>query len=247
MFESKPNRGRFASTQWSLVLAAGQSSSPDAERALSALCSAYWQPLYFYVRRRGYSVPEAQDLTQSFFTRLLEKDGFRHASQERGKFRSFLLVSLNNFLSNEREREQAQKRGGNLQIISLEEITSIEDRYRSEKALSGQTPEKLFERQWALTLIDRVLARLGKEFEAAGKAKMFDQLKPFLGGNESFPYSRVAADLGMTEGALKVAVHRLRKHFRELLRDEIAQTMDDTGQSKEIDDEIRYLMEVLSR
>jgi RNA polymerase sigma factor (sigma-70 family) len=247
MFESNPDRRRFASTQWSLVLAAGQNSSPEAERALSALCAAYWPPLYFYIRSRGYSVPEAQDLTQSFFARLLEKGYLSHVNQERGKFRSFLLASLNNFLTNEREREQAQKRGGNLRIISLEEIASVEVRYHSDKTLSGQTPEKLFERQWVLTLLDRVFARLAKEFEAVGKAKMFDCLKPFLGGNEGVPYSRVATDLGMTEGALKVAIHRLRKHFRELLRDEIAQTMQDPDRTKEIDDEIRYLMEVLSR
>jgi DNA-directed RNA polymerase specialized sigma24 family protein len=237
------NYGRFVSTQWSLVLAAGKHSTPEAEQALATLCANYWKPLYSYIRRRGYTAPEAQDLTQSFFQHLLEKNSFQYAERERGKFRSFLLASLNHFLSNEWDREQAQKRGGHLQIVSLEEIASLEDRYSPE---SVPTPEKLFERQWALLLLDRVLMRLAGEFEAAGKKGLFEHLKAFLTMSDGrVPYNKAAAELGMTEGALRVSVHRLRRRFGELLRAEVAETIADPSESSQIDEEIGYLLAAL--
>ena len=237
------NSGRFVSTQWSLVLAAGKHATPEAEQALAALCANYWKPIYSYIRRRGYALPEAQDLTQSFFAHLLEKNSLQYAERERGKFRSFLLSSLNNFLSNEWDREQAQKRGGHLQIVSLEEISSIEDRYNPE---SAPTPEKLYERQWALLLLDRVIMRLAGEFEAVGKRDLFEHLKNFLTmADGRVPYKQAAAELGMNEGALRVSVHRLRRRYGELLRAEVAETIADPNEPSQIDEEIGYLLTVL--
>src|SRR5262249_40365910 len=186
--------GCFASTQWSLVLAAGR-STPEAEQALAKLCGAYWPPIYAYLRRRGYPAPEAEDLTQSFFVRLLEKNYLRDARRERGKFRSFLLASLKHFLANEWDREKARKRGGKYQFISLEEINSQESR----RLLDPQTltPEEQFERQWALTALSRVIARLGEEYMDAGKARLFENLKDFLIGADGLPYQHVAVALEM--------------------------------------------------
>jgi RNA polymerase sigma-70 factor (ECF subfamily) len=235
--------GRFASTQWSLVLAAGRRSTPDAEQALAKLCGAYWPPIYAYLRRRGYPAPEAEDLSQSFFVRLLEKNYLRDASPERGKFRSFLLASLKHFLANEWDRERARKRGGQFQFIGLEDIASQE----RERLLDSQTltPEEQFERQWALTALNRVIARLGGEYKDAGKASLFDCLKDFLIGTDGLPYQLVAVALEMSEGAVKTAVHRLRSRFRKLLRAEIAETLPHPDDSAEIDGEIRYLLKTL--
>ncbi|MEW6730768.1 MAG: sigma-70 family RNA polymerase sigma factor [Acidobacteriota bacterium] len=249
--DSDPLRARvarFVSTQWSLVLAAGQRCTPESEQALAALCATYWPPLYSYIRLKGYSVSQAQDLTQSFFTRLLEKNYLQEAKQERGKFRSFLLASLKHFLANEWDREQAQKRGGGMQIISLAEIATAEEKYAFDQTLQTLTPEKLFERRWALTILDRVLTKLAEKFAAAGKKELFEHMKGFLtGSNTQVSYRPMAEQLAMTEGTLKVAVHRLRRQFRELLRDEIAQTVAHPGDSNEIDDEIRYLLAALSQ
>jgi RNA polymerase sigma factor (sigma-70 family) len=236
--------GRFASTQWSLVLAAGQRSTPEAEQALAKLCGAYWPPIYAYLRRRGYLAPEAEDLTQSFFVRLLEKNHLRDASPERGKFRSFLLASLKHFLANEWDRERARKRGGQFQFISLEEINSQEStRLPDPQTL---TPEEQFERQWALTALNRVIGRLGEEYMDAGKARLFENLKDFLIGADGLPYQQVAVALEMSEGAVKTAVHRLRGRFRKMLRAEIAETLPHPDDSSEIDGEIRYLLKTLS-
>lgn len=226
------------------MLAAGRRSTPEAEQALATLLSSYWSPIYAYLRRRGYPPPEAEDLTQSFFVRLLEKNYLRAARRERGKFRSFLLASLKHFLANEWDRAQAQKRGGQLQFISLEEIASQESR----RMLDPQTltPEEQFERQWALTALNRVIARLGDEYKNASKARLFENLKDFLIGADGLPYQQVAVALEMSEGAVKTAVHRLRSRFRKLLRAEIAETLSSPDDQAEIDGEIRYLLKTLS-
>lgn len=224
--------GSFAATRWTVVLTAGQSPSPQAGRALEELCRTYWYPLYAYVRRRGYDSHEAEDLTQDFFARLLAKNYLADVSREKGKFRSFLLASLKHFLANEWDRAQAKKRGGGHTIISLD----AETRYRQEP-MDELSADKLLDRQWAIALLDQVLVRLASE-QVAG----FEHLKVYLtAGTEAVPYTEVAVKLGTTEGAVKVAVHRLRRRYRKLLREEIAHTV---ASPAEIDDEIRHLFAV---
>jgi RNA polymerase sigma-70 factor (ECF subfamily) len=200
------------------------------------LCRVYWYPVYAYTRHRGWSHAEAQDLTQEFFTRLLEKDVLASVDEGRGRFRSFLLAACKNFLSNERDRARAQKRGGGRHLLSLD-FSTAEGRYRSEPAFA-ETPARLFERRWALTLLDQVLDRLRQENEAAGKGRLFASLKVFLTGDGGPSYAEVAAELGSSEGAIKVAIHRLRGRYRDLLREEIAQTVESAEQ---IEDEIQAL------
>jgi RNA polymerase sigma factor (sigma-70 family) len=232
---------RFATTQWSQVLRAGRGTSPASREALARLCEAYWYPLYAYVRREGYDAQEAENLTQEFFARLLEKNYLRLADPSRGRFRSFMLASLRHFLSNERDRERAVKRGGRVTIVSFE-IETAEGRYSLEPR-DPETPERVFERRWALTLLERTLLRLREEFQAVGKQKLFARLEGYLTGDEeTLPYADLAADLGMTEGAIKVTVHRLRRRFGALLREEIGETVADP---EEVDDEIRELFRVL--
>jgi RNA polymerase sigma-70 factor (ECF subfamily) len=232
---------RFATTRWSLVAAAGQPDAPQSREALATLCSTYWYPLYAYVRRRGSGPEEAQDLTQEFFARLLEKEYLRTADREKGKFRSFLLTAFKHFLTKERDRVHAQKRGGGRGPLPLD-FPSCEHRYAREPA-DEATPERIYERRWALTLLDRVLARLRQEFEGAGKGPVFDRLKGALTGEKgSEPYAHIADEVGLTEGAVKVAVHRLRGRYRELLREEIAETVRGP---EEIDDELRHLFVAL--
>ena len=234
--------GHFATTRWSLVLAAGKRDSPQSAAALTALCEAYWYPLYAYVRRRGYDAHEAQDLTQAFFTRLLEKNDLATAERERGKFRSFLLTSLKHFLSNEWDRGHAKKRGGCRTPVSIDFATA-EGRYHREPS-HELTAEKIFDRRWALTLLDQVLARLRDESAQAGKSQMFELLKVFLTGEKAPVSNReLAGELSMTEGALKVAIHRLRRRYRELLRTEIGQTV---AGPEEIEQEIRDLFAAIS-
>jgi RNA polymerase sigma-70 factor (ECF subfamily) len=234
--QSVPGGGRFATTRWSLVLAA-----PQSQEALASLCAAYWYPLYAYVRRRGHAPEEAQDLTQEFFTRLLEKDYLRVVDRAKGRFRSFLLTACQHFLSNERDRARAQKRGGDRLHVPL--IPDAEVRYAREPAHT-LTPEKLFERRWALTLLDQVLIRLREEWQRAGKAPLFEALKTCLTGEKSaVPYAEVAAEQGMTEGAVKVAVHRLRRRYRELLRKAIERTVDEPSQ---VEEELRELFAALT-
>ena len=231
----------FASTRWSLVIAAGRRSSPEAAVALEALCRTYWFPLYAYVRRRVSDRHEAQDLTQEFFARLLELNHFAVADPERGRFRAFLLTALKHFLTNEWEKTRALKRGGGRVPLSLD-FDAGESRLSLEPA-SDQTPERLFERQWTITLLDQVLMRLQTEQEVAGKGRQFETLKQFLtGGREEASYADVAEELGMSAGAVKVAAHRLRQRYRELLRAEVAQTV---AVPEEVDDEIRRLFETL--
>jgi RNA polymerase sigma-70 factor (ECF subfamily) len=232
---------QFATTRWSVVLAAGESGTPGSREALARLCETYWYPLYAFARRWGHTADEAQELTQEFFARLLEKHYLGDVRPERGRFRSFLLASLKHFLLNERDRVLAQKRGGGQPPIPLE-IETAEGRYRLEP-IETTTPETIFERRWALTLLDRVVRRLGDEYADSDRTRLFAALKGFLTGQGDTPkYAEVASALGMTDGAVKVAVHRLRRRFGELLRDEIADTVADPA---DVDDEIRYLFKVL--
>lgn len=231
----------FATTRWSQVLAAGRGHSEDSREALSRLCESYWYPLYSYVRRWGFDADQAQDLTQEFFARLLEKHYLRAADPARGRFRSFLLASLKHFLSNERDRTSAVKRGGRATVLPLE-FENAEGRYSREPP-DTDTPETLYERRWATALLERTLARLKAEFDAAGKGAAFASLEGYLTGEqETPPYADLGARLGMSEGAVKVAVHRLRRRFGALLREEIAETVSDAGH---VDDEIRELFRAL--
>jgi RNA polymerase sigma-70 factor (ECF subfamily) len=237
-----PGAGRqFVTTRWSQVLAAGHAPTRTSREALARLCEVYWYPLYAYVRRWGYDADKAQDLTQEFFARLLEKHYLQAADPARGRFRSFMLASLKHFLSNERDRESAIKRGGRVGLVPLE-FENAEGRYSLEPA-DMETPEKIYERRWALTLLQRTLARLRAEFEAAEKVDLFNRLEGHLTGDqETLPYADLAAILGMSEGAIKVAVHRLRRRFGALLREEISETVAETG---DVDDEIRELFRAL--
>lgn len=233
----------FVSTQWSLVLCAGKQVDRQAELALAALCQRYWFPLYVYVRRRVADVHRAQDLTQDFFARLLEKNVLANASPERGRFRSFLLTSLKNFLANEWDRAAAQKRGGHLHTWSLD-WDSGESRLQVEPA-DTRTPEGEFERQWALSLLEIVVQRLNAEFTASGKTRHFECLKETLTGDRgTIDYHSIAVELQMSEEAVRQAAHRLRMRYRELLRMEVAATVENEG---DVEDEIRRLFEALGR
>jgi RNA polymerase sigma-70 factor (ECF subfamily) len=237
-----PRRGRFETTEWSLVLAAQDPSAPRAEEALADLCQRYWYPVYSYVRGQGHSADDALDLTQGFFARLLEKEYLRQVDRDRGRFRAFLLTACRHFLSNARDHQRAQKRGGRVRTISID-ATAAEDRLRLEPR-HDLTPEKEFERRWALTLIADVLADLRREMDLRGKAHTFDALRPFLvDAPAPDAYAAAARELGSNEGAVRVAVHRLRRQFRERLRDEIARTVD-TNDS--VDDERRVLFDSLA-
>jgi RNA polymerase sigma-70 factor (ECF subfamily) len=218
-----------------MVLAAGHRSSPDARRALSSLCETYWYPLYAYVRRKVGSAEEAGDLTQEFFAHLLEKDAVSAANPKRGRFRSFLLAAFNNFLVNQWKRAGAKKRGGGNPPISLD-VLSAESRYALEP-VDELTPERLYEQQWALTLLEGVLEQLRSEYERGGKRQHFEHLKPFLTA-ESKEASYAARELGMSAGAVRVAAHRMRRRYRELLQQEIAQTV---ASPEDVGDEIRNL------
>jgi RNA polymerase sigma-70 factor (ECF subfamily) len=232
---------RFATTHWSIVLAARDPVQPHSREALSALCLTYWYPLYAFVRRRGHDAEEARDLTQAFFLRLLEKDYLRVVDRARGKFRSFLLAAFEHFLHNEYDRARAQKRGGGRKLLSLD-FTVAEDRYAVEPAHS-KTPDKLFERRWALTLLDCVLARLEQEWKDAGKQEVFERLRPcLLDEPQSLPYATLAEELNISPAAVKMAAHRLRKRYRALLREEIARTVENPEQ---VDDEIAGLFAAL--
>lgn len=234
-------RDYFATTQWSVVLHAGRSDTTRARQALAQLCQTYWYPLYAYVRRRGYRAEDAEDLTQGFFARLLELDSLADVHRAKGKFRSFLLASLNHFLSDEWDRARAQKRGHG-QVISLD-AEAAEQRFVREPA-DPSTPERGFARQWATTLLEAVVKRLQSEYESAGKGALFLALRSSLLGEPSeVPYPRLAAELGLSETALRVTVHRLRQRYRQLLRDEIAQTV---ATPAEVEDEIRHLFQALT-
>jgi RNA polymerase sigma-70 factor (ECF subfamily) len=228
----------FVTTRWSQVLAAGLNSSAESEQALSHLCRTYWYPLYAFIRRSGHSPHDAEDLTQGFFAQVLEKNVFRGVAPGRGKFRSFLLASLRNFMANERDRHHTVKRGGKYTLVSLDD-ESAEDRYRCEP-FHEATPEKLFEQSWSLTVIDAALRHLRDEYAAAGKSEMFEALQDrLIGAEDSQSYADLAAKLRMPEGALRMTVLRLRRHFGYLLRTEIAHTV---GSPAEIEEELRHLI-----
>ncbi len=233
---------RFATTHWSLVLTAQGNDSIPAGRALSKLCETYWYPLYAFVRRNGHSSHDAQDLTQAFFEKLLEKNYLGDVMQEKGKFRSFLLASLKHFLANEWKRSQATKRGGGTVLLSLDD-TEAEARYQLEPA-GEMNAERLFERRWAMTMLDIVMARLREEMKSADKLDLFEELKDRLsGGGDAHSFAESGKRLDLSEGAARVAAHRMKKRYREILRESIGETVADPS---EVDDEIRYLISILS-
>ncbi len=235
--DSRLKASQFATTHWSLVLSAGRDSSVAARRALAALCETYWYPLYAYIRRRGHQPQDAADSAQAFFVELLERESLRVANPARGRFRSFLLAACGHFLANRRRHAAAQKRGGNRAPLSLD-FDAAERRYQFEPS-SDATAEKLFERRWAMTLLDQALARLREQYVATDKEPLFEELKAYLGSGEpQAAYEEVAARLGMTPAAVKVAVHRLRRRCREILRQQIAETVNHPDL---IDEELRDL------
>jgi RNA polymerase sigma-70 factor (ECF subfamily) len=233
----------FHTTRWSIVASAGGQRTTATDAALSTLCQTYWQPLYAFLRRSGRPAAEAQDLVQEFFATLLEKDYLAAADRERGRFRTFLLTLLKRFASHQRERGAALKRGGGQTVLSLD-FDSAEQSCRLEPA-DGWTPEREFERRWALTLLDRVLSHLAAEYRERGRDDLFQRCRVFLTGETAGPsYAEVASSLGMTEGAVKVTIHRLRQRYRELLRNEIKQTV---AAPEDVADELNHLLAALRR
>ncbi len=231
----------FATTHWSVVVAAGERDTPQSSAALEQLCRSYWYPLYAYVRRRGHSPEDAQDLTQEFLFRLLQKNYLAHADPHKGKFRSFLLVALNYFLANEWDRANAVKRGGRITFVSLDD--AAEQRYLEEPA-TDLSPQQVYEQSWAVALLGKALGRLRDESAASGKANRFEHLKVLLTGEKpSVSYAELAVTLGTTEAALKMTVQRLRRRYGELLREEVSHTV---ANPEQIEDELRHLCEVLS-
>lgn len=239
---SPPPHGCFATTHWSVVLSAREKDSPRSTEALETLCRTYWYPLYAYVRRQGRSPDDAQDLTQSFFARLLAKDYLQSAAREKGRFRSFLLVALKRFLANEWDRDRAHKRGGGQIHVPLD--TELAERRYQVEPTAGITADKVYERRWAFTLLDQTMARLRQEFAEAGRQDEFAQFKVFLTAEKgAIGYGEIAAKTGLNEGAVRVAVHRLRRRFRELFCEEIAHTV---ARPEDIDEEVRHLLDALS-
>lgn len=230
-------RPAFVTTHWSVVLSAQDKSSAQSAAALESLCRTYWYPLYAYARRAGHSPTNAEDLTQSFFARLLEKDYLQSAAQQKGKFRTFLLIALKRFLANEWDRQHAQKRGGYVPAISIDQ-QQAESRFAAEPSHNLQ-PDVLYDRQWALTLLDRAMNRLREEYVATGRTRLFEALRNLLVKDESsLPYADVAAQLKLTEPAVKMAVHRMRARYRDILHEEISQTVTS---AVEVEEELRHL------
>jgi RNA polymerase sigma-70 factor (ECF subfamily) len=234
--------GVFATTRWSVVLLAGHEDAPGAAAALAQLCTAYWYPLYAFVRRSGQGPEDARDLTQEFFARLLEKQWLAAADPERGRFRSFLVAALKHFLANEWNRSQRLKRGGGHEFVALDAV-SAEERYALEPA-DLASPERLYDRRWALTLLARAQERLREEMTAAGHGERFAALEPTLAGERTaLPYEELATRFGLTETAVKSMVLRLRRRFREVLHDEVAQTL---GRGHEVEAELEHLFAALA-
>ena len=227
----------FVTTHWSVVLSAREPESAQSAAALETLCRTYWYPLYAFLRRQGRTPQDAQDLTQGFFARLLQKDYLRAAAREKGKFRTFLLVALKRFVANEWDREHAQKRGGFAPVVAIDQEFA-ESRLAADPSPNVQ-PDVLYDRQWAMTLLERTMSRLQEEYTASGRAKLFEYLQTCLGRDESaLPYAEIAARLKLTEAAVKMAVHRLRARYREILRAEIAHTV---SSAEEVEEEVRHL------
>ncbi len=239
--EARAPHGIFATTHWSVVLAAGQQGTSQSAAALERLCQTYWYPLYVYVRRRGYSVEDAQDLTQRFFVTVLQKRGLGMADPERGRFRTFLLKSLEHFLTDDWRRGQRIKRGGGTFQVPLDSVLA-EARYAAE-LIDSTTPERAYETRWAMTLVEQVLQRIRQDYARAGKERLFAALQDFLwGADPTVSYAVLAKSLGLTEVALRAAVYRLREQYRERLRAEVAHTV---GQTNEVDDELHYLIRII--
>lgn len=242
-FDEPETRRLFVTTRWSVVLAAKEKGSPEGAQALETLCRTYWYPLYAFVRGSGYSPPDAQDLTQEFFARLLAKDYLRAVAPEKGRFRTFLRMAMKRFLAKEWGRRCARKRGGGRTHLAFD-TTMAEARFQQERA-DALSPDHIYDRRWALTLLGQAMARLEREYAAAGKTAELRQLKPHLTAERgTIPYAAIAAELQTTEGAARVAVHRLRKRFREVFREVIAETV---SAPEEIDPEVRHVLEVLTQ
>ena len=238
-----PSDAGFATTRWTVVLSAGDPSSPHAATALESLCRAYWYPLYTYVRRRGHSPPDAQDLTQEFFAQLLEHRWIARADHHKGRFRSFLLMAMKRFLAKEWDKVKTLKRGGQVRLVPFQ-LDTAETRYTREPT-DTCTPEQVFEKQWALAMLESVLNRLREDYARDGKGTLFHTLEPCLiGSRDTQPYAALAAELGITEGAVKMAVCRLRQRYRECLKEEIGHTVTSPA---EVDEELRHLFRVLAR
>ncbi len=234
---------RFQTTRWSLIFAAGQTGGPESRQALSSLCESYWYPLYAFVRRQGHSADAARDLTQAYFLTFLEKDYLSDVSPEGGRFRSFLLASLKHFLSKERDKERAVKRGSGRVVLEID-LNDAESRFLAERS-GDDSPELAFERQWAATMLERAMERLRNEFVDAGKEPLFTCLRGHLAGDaKAMTYTEIGERLKMSNGAIKVAVHRGRRRFGELLRTEIAETV---AHPDDIDEEVRHLLGILRR
>ena len=231
----------FESTEWSVVLAARDGDGSAARTAMNGLCAAYWQPLYAFARRAGHSSDDAADMVQAYFERFLEKDFLHEVRPEAGRFRSFLLASMRHFLANEWDRRKAQKRAGDLAALSLD-FLAAERRWAGEPRDDRRTPEEEYERRWALAILARALDSLARDEAAAGRRESFAELKSFLTEAGDAPYREIAARLGQTEGAVKVAVHRLRRRFGDTLRRTIAETVADPA---EVDDELKQLLRAL--
>lgn len=232
----------FHTTHWTIVLAAREKDGTVAREALASLCSTYWYPLYAFIRRNGIPPHEAEDLTQEFFYRFLERDSLTYVRPTAGKFRSFLLACLKNFLANERERAQAQRRGGGRTIIPLDTVEA-QARYAQE-TIDQRTPEAFFERRWAFAVLERTMTELRREYATAQKSDVFEALQGFLpGGRGDFSRAELAASRDMSVGALDVAIHRLRQRFGALLREQVSRTV---SADTEVDEELRYLISLLS-
>ncbi len=240
---AQPQGAAFVTTHWSVVLATAEQDSPQAAAALEQLCRTYWYPLYAYVRRRGYSHEDAQDLTQGFLAQLLERHSLARADASKGRFRSFLLAGLNYFLLDQRDRAGAQKRGGGQPTLSFMDAQAADERYRLEP-VDERSPDKLFERRWAVTLLDQVLARLEQEFREDGKVELFQRLRGFLvAGTGEESYAQVGAGLGLSGEAVRKMVQRMRQRYYELFREEVAHTVADPA---EVEEELRYLCTVIA-
>ena len=239
--DCRPSVAAFATTRWTVVLAAGGDSSPTGREALNHLCQAYWPPVYAYARRAGHGPEDARDLTQGFFGHLLETGALARADPQRGRFRSFLLGAFKHFLAHERDRARTLKRGGAAQWVSIDPATDSPDNARI--PLDPRTPDRAFDERWAAALLERVLTRLRDEFTQSGRLELFDAFKGcLLGQSVEGGYTTVATKLGMTEGAAKMTVTRLRDRYRRLLRAEVAQTLANPG---DVDDELRHLLAIL--
>jgi len=243
LMQPEGRRRRFPTTRWSQVIAAGSPASPEAHDALAVLCETYWRPVHDFVRCCGRSPDDARDLTQAFFARILEKGDFRHARPERGRFRTFLLTAVRHFLANQAEHDRAAKRGGGHVPLPIEPA-SPDDRQAFASPVCTETPETIFEERWAFTVLDASMARLAEEYEQSGRQRLFDVLRPRLTGDDDASSVECARALNMTEGAARVALHRMRRQFGQCLREVLAETVEDPS---DVNSELDYLLKVISQ